>query len=145
MADIVGVTGVVIGFFALTHSVYKTRVRGPEIDIVDARVIEPKEDHFRVMLLVQNTGDRMGFIRWETVKIQVGDQEFISNHPATWEWQTQADTQTHIAFTFFVSDIDLTGGVFIAEGEYSFKGKMLPRTYRYPLKGQLNLIQSESI
>ena len=137
MAEIVGVVGVAIGFVALLHSIYKTRDLGPEIDIIDARVIERKKDQFRIMLLIQNTGDRMGFIRWETIKIQVGDQEFISKHPATWEWDTQADRQTRIAFTFFIGDIDLTGGEFVAEGEYSYKGKMLPRTYRYPLKGQL--------
>lgn len=135
--------GVVIGFFALAHSIYKTRVRGPQIDIVDARVIEREKDKFRVMVLVQNTGDRMGFTRWDIVKIQIREHVFVSNHPPTWEWDTQADKQTRVAFTFFIGDIDLTGGFFLAEGECSFKGEMVPKIYKYSLKGQLKPIHSE--
>lgn len=90
----------------------------------------------------------MGFLRWESIKIKLGD-EFIGiyeDYEKEWEWQAQPETQTPKGFTFERGlKKDLTGGILVAKGVYSShqgKGMML-KTWETHLKGMLKPIEEE--
>lgn len=130
------------------YNVYKQHyIRGPEFNLTEARIDARQESFRRVKALIQNIGDRMGCLRWESINIKLGEEIFhiLDNRDKEWEWQAQPESQTFKGFTFNVSsDVDLTGAIFFTKGVYSsHKGKMIKKTWEIPLIGMLKPIKEK--
>lgn len=139
---------IAVGAFML--SLYNTwkqhHVRGPEFNVAEARITDRTTDTRVVMILIQNIGDRMGYVRWDDIKFKVGERLFKPKVPTGYRGIIQADTQEERTFHFFAGEHEnLVGGFFIAKGVYSsHKGKgMIPDTWKTPLTGILKPIKIE--
>lgn len=143
-SDAVSIFSVVVAALALY---YAKRVRGPEFNLAEARIDARKDTFARVKIVIQNIGDRVGYLRWDNINLKVNDDIYHIRELSEkeFDWQAQADTPTPKTFHFKVSlDIDLTGGIFLAKGVYSsHKGKMIKKTWRTPLTGMLKPIEGE--
>lgn len=134
----------IIAVIAFWHTYTVSKVRGPQFNFTEARTVDRKhteleKDLVYVNVLVQNIGDRMGFLRWEKVRIEVRNQRIEAHTPQKpWECPVQPDNQTSKQFSFIITkDFDLSDGVFTAEGVYSsLEGKMIEETFATPLIGQ---------
>ena len=141
----INVITILIAVGAFILSLYNTwkqhQVRGPEFNLTEARLIERSDLGFTVKILIQNIGDRMGFLRWNTILIKL-DNELLNIYGNTefeWDWQAQPETQILEEFTFGGAvNKDLSNGHFVAFGVYSsHKGKMIDEVYEIPLSGML--------
>lgn len=141
----INVITILIAVGAFILSLYNTwkqhHVRDSEFNLTEARVDARKNEFARVKIVIQNIGDRMGYLRWDNINLKVNDDIYnirdLSEKEFT--WQAQTDPQTPKTFHFKVSlDIDLTGGIFLAKGVYSsHKGKMIEKTWETLLTGEL--------
>lgn len=118
---------------------YTKRVRGADFNLTEARVTTRTDEFTTIKVLIQNIGDRMGFMRWDTIYIRVKTNIYHLKNPVENEEQLQPDTQTPRGFTFLIDNKeDLTGGMFIASGMYSsHRGKMIEKVWETPLTGNI--------
>jgi len=120
---------------------YTRKVRGPDFVLTEARVTDRTNETATVVVLIQNIGDRMGYLRWDTTYLKVKSKIF--NLRAAREYNTTfaSDTQQEKGgFTFLAGeDEDLTFGFFIAIGVYSsHEGGLKEKVWETPLKGSLS-------
>ena len=130
-SDGISVFSVVVAALALY---YTKRVRGAEFNLTEARVTD-RAGVTTVKILIQNLGDRMGFMRWEKINLKVGTESFDYQFNKEEEFQLQPDTQTPKGVSFRVGEEkDLTNGYFIAKGVCSsHKGIMIEKAWKTPL------------
>ncbi len=142
-----GVSAISVAIAALALY-YSKRVRGPEFNLTEARQTHKKEELITITVLVQNTGDRMGYLRWDKISIKIGER-IIQTEKEAYKKLTgifASDEQVEKGFSFPLGKHeDLTEGMFVAEGVYSnHKGKgMIPDTWIIPLTGELKPIKEE--
>ncbi len=135
--------GLLLGFVALIFSIYNTwqnRIRGPQFNLTEALVTKRRHENIDVIILIQNIGDRMGYLRWERIIIKLSKQEIGSSSPLTFDWEAQPDTQTKKRFLFPIPEAkDLAGAIFVANGVFSsHKGKMVTEVWEVPLIGKID-------
>ncbi|MFX0058377.1 MAG: hypothetical protein ACFE8J_08770 [Candidatus Heimdallarchaeota archaeon] len=144
-SDGISTISVIIAALALYYS---KRVRGLEFNLTEARSTQRKEELTHITVLVQNTGDRMGYLRWDKISIKLGEK-IIQTEKEAYKELTRifaSDEQVEKGFSFPLGKHeDLTKGMFVAEGVYSsHKGKgMISDTWIIPLTGKLKPIKEE--
>lgn len=142
-SDGISAISVVVAALALY---YAKRIRGPEFILTEARITHRTEKTATSMVLIQNIGDKMGYIRWNTIYLKVKDQIYKIRNPPNKGLTYQANTQQEKGnLTFYVEeDADLTNGFFIAVGVYSsHKGGLHDKVWETPLTGILKPIKEE--
>ena len=138
---IIDIGTILIAVVALGLSLYNTwkqHIRGPEFNIAEARVTQRLEDKTVLVVLIQNIGDRMGYVRWNEIIVKIGDKLIKTEAEAYREYKRlfKPDTQIEKGFTFPIGDhIDLIGASFLAKGVYSsHEGKgMINKTWEIHL------------
>ncbi len=142
----IAIAGVLIGLGALCLSLYNTykqhHIRGPEFIFPEVLLESRSGEGFGVKILVQNIGDRAGYLRVENMTIKQNDNIFkLQDYydPPWLEWISEPYSQTEKDFLFSVPlEENLLGALFIADGIHStHKGKMVERTWEIPLRGYL--------
>lgn len=108
--------GVSIGSVGIaTLALYYTRkVRGSDFVLTETRVTHRTEETATILALIQNVGDRMGYIRWDSTHLKVKSKIFTLKVPREYNTTYAPDTQQEKGgFTFLVGeDEDLTDGFF---------------------------------
>lgn len=121
--------GTIALFVTIITSIYNSyynflqiRVRGPQFHLIEAAVKVRELEAIKVEVLLHNTGDRAGHLRWKTIRIKTLDQKIFSPLEDEDEltWSSSPDEQFQKMYEFYMpGDVDLTGGVFLGEGSYS--------------------------
>lgn len=157
ITDYTAIAGVLMGLFGVAigcYNMWKSRVRGPHFNLTEAFVTKRAHENIDVEILLQNIGDRMGYLRWGDIKIKFGETfidateqkvEFLGAKKSVFEWQDKADTQIRRRFLFPIrKNRNLNGAIFVAKGEFtSHKGKMISHTWTVPLTGNLKPLPND--
>ncbi|MFX1286078.1 MAG: hypothetical protein ACFFB5_20710 [Promethearchaeota archaeon] len=143
LTSIAAIGGLLLGFIALILSIYNTwhnRIRGPQFNLTEARVTKRRHENIDVIILIQNIGDRMGYLRWERIIIKLSNQEIESSDPLMFDWEAEPSTQTKNRLLFPILGVkDLAGAIFVANGVFStHKGEMVTEVWEVPLTGKVD-------
>jgi len=134
--DLLPLIAVTVAWYTLYLS---RRPKETKFKFIEARITNRDEPIFQVKVFVQNIGEGIALLRWESIYIDLDGKRYDMYSPIEWEWQTQPNTQTFKGFSFNIPvHIGLSGGYFVAKGAYStHEEKMIEKTWKIALSGDV--------
>ncbi len=101
------VFAVAVATIAFWHTYKVTKARGQQLAFPEARVLARKKDHFQLNALIQNIGDCLMYLRFESARIELPNGlVFISQQEEYEDYQFQPETQIPKGFTFCVEILE---------------------------------------